>query len=132
MQVRAKGLEDAAFLDFACAIVEAASRHNVPALVNDRVDMALASGARGVHLGAGDIPPEVARRLLGPAAVIGVTAHSLEEVSAAEGWGRPPDAIRWTTSWDAPAKRNRVSSHRRWPARTTRRCAGCGKGSNRS
>jgi thiamine-phosphate pyrophosphorylase len=87
VQVRAKGFEDAAFLDFACAIVDAASRHGVPTLVNDRVDIALASGVRGVHLGAGDIPPTVARRLLGPAAVIGVTAHSLEEVRAAEGWG---------------------------------------------
>ncbi len=87
VQVRAKGLEDAAFLDFACTIVDAAARHEVPTLVNDRVDIALASGARGVHLGAGDIPPKVARRLLGPAAVIGVTAHSLEEVRAAEGCG---------------------------------------------
>jgi thiamine-phosphate pyrophosphorylase len=53
-------------------------------LVNDRVDLALAVGADGVHVGQDDLPCEVARALLGPGRVIGVTAHSVEEAHRAE------------------------------------------------
>ena len=45
----------------------------VPLIVNDRVDLALALGADGVHVGQGDLPPEVARRLLGPEALVGLS-----------------------------------------------------------
>lgn len=48
-------------------------------IVNDRVDIALAVGADGVHVGDRDLPPEVARRLLGPDAVVGVSAGTPEE-----------------------------------------------------
>ncbi len=56
----------------------------VPLLINDRVDVALAVGASGVHLGQGDMPCARARELLGPDAIIGLTAHSEAEVAAAE------------------------------------------------
>ena len=46
-----------------------------PLLINDRVDVALAAGAQGVHLGQDDMAPADARRLLGPAAIIGATVH---------------------------------------------------------
>ncbi|HVE87874.1 MAG TPA: thiamine phosphate synthase [Myxococcales bacterium] len=52
-------------------------------LVNDRVDWALLCGADGVHLGDEDVPPEDARRLLGPSRIIGVTARSVEACRAA-------------------------------------------------
>ena len=45
----------------------------VPLIVNDRVDLALALGADGVHVGQGDLPPEVARRLMGPNALVGLS-----------------------------------------------------------
>lgn len=54
----------------------------VPLLVNDRVDVALAAGAQGVHLGQTDMALEDARRLLGPDAMIGVTAHHKSEAMA--------------------------------------------------
>ena len=50
-----------------------------PLLINDRVDIALAAGADGVHLGQGDMDPKDARRLLGGNAIIGVTVHSPDE-----------------------------------------------------
>jgi thiamine-phosphate pyrophosphorylase len=53
-------------------------------LVNDRLDIALAIGADGVHIGQEDMPYEAARRLLGKGPVIGVTVHSLEEALIAE------------------------------------------------
>ncbi len=51
----------------------------VPLLINDRVDVALAAGADGVHLGQSDMDPNDARRLLGGNAIIGVTVHTLDE-----------------------------------------------------
>ncbi len=56
-------------------------------LVNDRVDWALLCGADGVHLGDEDLPPTAARALLGPGALIGVTARSLAYVEAAQAAG---------------------------------------------
>ncbi|WP_287155510.1 thiamine phosphate synthase [Candidatus Solincola tengchongensis] len=53
-------------------------------LVNDRVDVALAAGADGVHLGQEDLPASAARRILGAGAVLGVSASSVEEALAAE------------------------------------------------
>jgi thiamine-phosphate pyrophosphorylase len=53
-------------------------------LVNDRIDIALAAGANGVHLGQSDMPYQAARRLLGPEKVIGITVHNLAEALRAE------------------------------------------------
>jgi len=59
--------------------------HNIPLLINDRLDVALAIRCEGVHIGQDDTPLPVARRLLGPDAIIGVTANSVAEaVEAAE------------------------------------------------
>jgi thiamine-phosphate diphosphorylase len=56
----------------------------VPLVVNDRVDVALAAAADGVHLGQSDMAPADARRLLGPDAIVGVSIRSLGEVEQAE------------------------------------------------
>lgn len=59
----------------------------VPFIVNDRLDIALAVGADGVHLGQDDLPLEVARRLLGKKKIIGVTVHSVKEAVLAQARG---------------------------------------------
>lgn len=56
-------------------------------LINDRLDVALAIDAAGVHLGQDDLPLEVARNLLGPRGIIGITVHNLEEAHIAERGG---------------------------------------------
>lgn len=61
-------------------------------LVNDRVDVALAAGADGVHIGQRDMDPEDARRLLGPEAIIGLTVHSLDQARAV-----PLDAVDYVS-----------------------------------
>ena len=53
--------------------------HDATMLIDDRVDVAAAVGATAVHLGRDDLPPDVARRILGPGAIIGGTANSVEE-----------------------------------------------------
>jgi thiamine-phosphate pyrophosphorylase len=60
-----------------------AVRPGVKLIINDRVDVALAVGAQGVHLGQDDMPPEAARKLLGPNAVIGYSTHNIEQAIAA-------------------------------------------------
>jgi thiamine-phosphate diphosphorylase len=54
-------------------------------IVNDRIDLALATEADGVHLGQTDLPPDVARRLLGAKAIIGLSTHTREEFLRAQG-----------------------------------------------
>ncbi len=71
IQLRAKGWTDLQLLDAALALGPLCRDANALFVVNDRLDIALASGADGVHLGVDDLPVTVARRLLGPDAVIG-------------------------------------------------------------
>ena len=75
IQIRAKTLDDRALLALCEAIVARCREAGATSLVDDRVDIALASGADGVHLGDRDLPVAVARRLLGPGAIIGATAR---------------------------------------------------------
>jgi thiamine-phosphate pyrophosphorylase len=60
-----------------------AARRGVQLIINDRVDIALAVGAHGVHLGQDDMPPDAARKLLGPDAIIGYSTHNVEQAIAA-------------------------------------------------
>jgi thiamine-phosphate pyrophosphorylase len=75
VQVRLKGCTDLVLYDFAAAVVEICASAGATCLVNDRVDIALAVGADGTHLGADDLPVAVARRVAGPAHLIGGTAR---------------------------------------------------------
>ena len=59
----------------------------VKVLINDRVDVALASGADGVHLGQDDIPASKARQLLGPDMILGVSVKTVEQARQAEAEG---------------------------------------------
>lgn len=68
----------------ALPIAEICRRANVPFIVNDRIDLALALDADGVHIGQRDFPPEVARRVLGPDKIIGFSCSNLEEVRAVD------------------------------------------------
>lgn len=60
-----------------------AQRSGVRLIINDRIDIALAVGASGVHLGQDDMPPEAARRLLGPQAIIGYSTHNIDQAVSA-------------------------------------------------
>ena len=84
VQLREKNVDGAIFLHRALAVKALCDKYNVPLLINDRIDVALACKAAGVHLGQDDIPPSAARAILGPDAIIGVSAHSCEEALAAE------------------------------------------------
>ena len=79
IQLREKQMPALQFYDQARAAVTS----GVQLIINDRVDVAVAVGAHGVHLGQDDMPPEAARRLLGDEAVIGYSTHSVEQAKKA-------------------------------------------------
>jgi thiamine-phosphate pyrophosphorylase len=83
VQLRDKRSETRALIEEARAIKRALKASAVPFLVNDRVDVAMAAGADGVHLGQDDMAVEDARRLLGANAIIGLSVKSVDEAEAA-------------------------------------------------
>src|SRR5579875_173390 len=82
VQLRDKRGETRAMIGAARALRAVLAPARIPLLVNDRVDVALAAQADGVHLGQDDMEAADARRLLGPAAVIGLSVKTLEEAEA--------------------------------------------------
>lgn len=85
VQLRDKRLEARPLLDRARLAARVCAAAGVPFLLNDRPDLALEIGADGVHLGQDDAPPGLARRILGPGAVVGLSTHAPAEVDAAAG-----------------------------------------------
>ncbi len=83
IQLREKILSPREFHREATAALDIARATGVRIIINDRVDIALALHADGVHLGQSDLPPVEARRLLGPDAIIGFSTHNLEQAHAA-------------------------------------------------
>ena len=83
VQLRDKKSETRAMVAAARAIKAALAPFAVPFVVNDRIDVALAAQADGVHIGPDDMTPKDARRLLGPNAIIGVSVKSVEAAEAA-------------------------------------------------
>jgi thiamine-phosphate pyrophosphorylase len=84
VQLREKNASTRDFLNQALALKPILASAGIPLIINDRVDIALAVDADGVHLGQTDMPYETARRLLGPDTIIGLSVETWEDVSAAQ------------------------------------------------
>ena len=87
VQIREKEISSRAYLDLAGKVKAVTDRYGVPLIVNDRIDIALAVDAGGVHVGPDDLPVSVARRLLGPDKIVGASASSLEDALAFQAQG---------------------------------------------
>jgi thiamine-phosphate pyrophosphorylase len=83
VQLRMKGAEAADVIRGGERFRDVCAAQRVPFIVNDRPDVALALEAGGVHLGQDDVPPIVARTVLGPRAFIGRSTHSTQDIDAA-------------------------------------------------
>lgn len=83
IQLREKYASPQDFYETAKKALEVARRRNVKIIINDRVDLALALKADGVHLGQSDLPPEQARKILGEKAIIGFSTHNLKQAISA-------------------------------------------------
>ena len=83
IQIRAKALPAGAFLQLCDHVVRAAAPYAAAVIVNDRVDLAIMSGAGGVHVGQDDLAPKAARQLLGEEKIVGYSTHDAAQVTAA-------------------------------------------------
>ncbi|WP_202081048.1 thiamine phosphate synthase [Caldalkalibacillus salinus] len=84
VQLREKDKSKKELLDMAKALRSLTARYNVPFIVNDHIDIALAVDADGIHLGQDDLPLQEARKILGPDKIIGISTHALEEAQEAK------------------------------------------------
>ena len=83
VQLREKDVSTAQFLQAALEVQEVCRRYGVPLIINGRIDIALAVDADGVHVGQTDMPCAIARRLIGPDKILGVSASTPEHARRA-------------------------------------------------
>lgn len=87
VQIREKTADTLDFYNLALKVKEITSKYDVPLIVNDRVDIALAIDADGVHVGQSDMPCDVTRKLIGQNKILGVSAATVKEARKAESDG---------------------------------------------
>jgi len=102
VQLREKTLSTREFVEAAARLVALLAQTRTPLLINDRLDVALAAGAQGVHLGQSDLPAGLARKLLGPRAIIGLSVETWDDVERAE--GEPVDYLGVSPVFATPTK----------------------------
>jgi thiamine-phosphate pyrophosphorylase len=102
VQLREKDLSAAALLELACRLLPICKAAAAPLLVNDRLDVARAALADGVHLPSRGLPVAQARALLGPGRIVGISCHAPGEIAAAHRDGA--DFALFGPVWDSPGK----------------------------
>jgi thiamine-phosphate pyrophosphorylase len=107
VQLREKGAEAGDLIRWGMVFKEAAEAHGALFIANDRPDVAVALDADGVHLGQDDLPPEVARRILGPDGIIGVSTHSPDQFDGAQ---PEVDYLCAGPVWETPTKPGRPAT----------------------
>ncbi len=105
LQLREKKLTDGEFFERAKRLATLCREHGAMLIVNDRPDVAAASGAHGVHLGPEDLPLSAVRRIIPSTCVIGVSTHTIDQVRAAA--EQAPDYIAVGPMFDSPTKPQR-------------------------
>jgi thiamine-phosphate pyrophosphorylase len=104
IQIREKYAASDEFYHSALAAAAVAKAYGVSLIINDRVDIAIAVGAAGVHLGQDDLPPAEARAMLGPKAIIGFSTHTIDQARAAA--ALPVDYIAFGPIFPTGTKQN--------------------------
>ena len=84
IQLREKDLSTRFFVQEAKRIKKLLSSYKIPLIINDRIDVALACGAEGLHIGQEDMPYEIARKLMGPKAIIGLSVEDWTDVEESQ------------------------------------------------
>jgi thiamine-phosphate pyrophosphorylase len=102
VQLREKDLTAAELLPLALELRVVTREYGARLFINDRIDVALAVEADGVHLGGHSLPVAVARKILGPRNLIGVSTHSVEEIAAAKSEGA--DFVTFGPVYPTPSK----------------------------
>jgi len=84
VQLREKDISSRDFYHIALKIKEVVHYHHIPLIINDRLDIALAADADGLHIGQNDLPLKIARKLLGPGKILGYSVSNAEEARFGE------------------------------------------------
>lgn len=84
VQLREKNVSSLEFYNIAKSIKKVTDKYNIPLIIDDRLDIALAVDAAGLHVGQNDIPAIITRKLLGENKILGVSAHTIDEALKAE------------------------------------------------
>ncbi len=108
VQLREKQMDARSILALAVRFRAACDRHGALFILNDRADLALAAGADGVHLGQDDLPPALARRILGDGAIIGRSTHTPDQMRAA--LDEPVDYVAVGPVFETPTKPGRPAA----------------------
>ena len=87
IQLREKDISSLEFYNIAVKVKELTDKYSIPLIINDRVDVAIAIDAAGVHLGQSDFPCDVARRIMGTNKIVGISTGTLAEAILAEKQG---------------------------------------------
>ena len=119
VQLRDKQLESRPLLRRAAVAGAVCADRGVPFVLNDRPDLALEAGADGVHVGQDDAPPALARRLLGPDAIVGLSTHAPADLHASE--AEPVDYVSAGPVAPTPTKPGRPGTGPEYLAYVTRR-----------
>lgn len=106
LQLREKNLSEDEFISEAVKVKELCLRYNVPLIINDNADVAIKSGADGVHVGIEDAPVDELRKKLPKGYIIGATAKTIEQAKAAEKAGA--DYIGVGAVFPSPTKTNAI------------------------
>ena len=83
VQLREKDIDTRGFIELALRLKKVLAPYGVPLIINDRVDVALAADADGVHIGQSDMPYAMARRILGPDKIIGLSVENFAQIEEA-------------------------------------------------
>ncbi|MGB4704907.1 MAG: thiamine phosphate synthase [Candidatus Saccharicenans sp.] len=101
VQLREKDCSTREFLEMALAVKKILPA-GIPLIINDRLDIALAAGADGIHLGQSDLPAEIARKYLGPDAIIGLSVENFDQLR--EAINLPVDYLAISPVFPTPTK----------------------------
>ena len=102
VQLREKNLSGAELYRLAVKLRRMTSEFDARLIINDRLDIALASGADGVHLGVNSMPVDTVRHMLGTSKIIGYSAHSIDEALRAQADGA--DFVTYSPVYYTPSK----------------------------
>ncbi len=107
VQLREKNCSTLEYITLARKVKEILTPRNVPLIINDRVDVALASNADGVHVGQSDMPYKDARRIMGPDAIVGLTVETMDQAREAE--ALDADYLGVSTIFGTPTKTDTIN-----------------------
>lgn len=118
VQLRDKRLEARALLARCEVVRSVCAEHGAPFILNDRPDLALEAGAGGVHVGQDDAPASLARRILGPGAIVGLSTHGVAELDASH--SEPVDYVSAGPVVPTPTKPGRAGTGAAYAGYATR------------